>query len=161
MDCKEGRKPAIVLDYNRNKVGFYNLDQVVGMYSCKRMTAHWPLVLFYNIINVSTYNAFVIWQEIDHTWTPGKINKRRISLSNWGRLLSPHAFKEGNASSGQKSLWQLWKVLRRLNLVLAHQKLQLGAAVSQSEKKGASGRRTARQKLWAAHVRNTSGFKKQ
>ena len=57
-DC-EDRKPAVILDYNHNKGVVDNLDKVIGTYSCRRMTAHWPLTFFHNIIDVSSYNAFV------------------------------------------------------------------------------------------------------
>jgi hypothetical protein len=52
-DC-EDRKPAIILDYNHNKGGVDNLDKVIGNYSCRRMTAFWTLVIFHNIIDVSS-----------------------------------------------------------------------------------------------------------
>lgn len=55
------RKPAIILDYNHNKRSVDNLDKVIGTYSRRRMTSRWPLVIFHNIINVSSYNAFVLW----------------------------------------------------------------------------------------------------
>ncbi|KAJ8415614.1 hypothetical protein AAFF_G00425940 [Aldrovandia affinis] len=35
--------------------------QVVGTYSCRRKSSRWPLTLFYNILDVSAYNAFVLW----------------------------------------------------------------------------------------------------
>ncbi|XP_062339666.1 piggyBac transposable element-derived protein 4-like [Osmerus eperlanus] len=55
-------KPTIVLDYNLNKGGVDNLDKVITAYSCKRKMARWPLVIFSNIVDVSSYNAFVIWR---------------------------------------------------------------------------------------------------
>ncbi|XP_070964753.1 piggyBac transposable element-derived protein 4-like [Oncorhynchus clarkii lewisi] len=42
---REDRKPAIILDYKHNKGGVYNLDKVIGTYSCRRMTAHCHLPL--------------------------------------------------------------------------------------------------------------------
>ncbi|XP_045548092.1 piggyBac transposable element-derived protein 4-like, partial [Salmo salar] len=63
---REDRKPAIILDYN-NKGGVDNLDKMIGTYSCRKMTAHWLLVIFHNIIDVSSYNAFVIWNKITET----------------------------------------------------------------------------------------------
>uniref|UniRef100_A0A0K2V978 PiggyBac transposable elementderived protein 4like [Takifugu rubripes] n=1 Tax=Lepeophtheirus salmonis TaxID=72036 RepID=A0A0K2V978_LEPSM len=30
---------------------------VIGAYSCRRMTARWPLAIFHNIIDVSSYNG--------------------------------------------------------------------------------------------------------
>ncbi|XP_036842833.1 uncharacterized protein LOC118965935 [Oncorhynchus mykiss] len=58
---RQDRRPAIILDYNCNKGGVDNL--VIGMYSCRRMTARWPLVIIHNIIDVSSYNTFVIWRD--------------------------------------------------------------------------------------------------
>ncbi|XP_030006547.1 LOW QUALITY PROTEIN: piggyBac transposable element-derived protein 4-like [Sphaeramia orbicularis] len=77
----------VVLDYNANKGGVDNLDKVVGSYSCRRMTARWPLVVFHNIVNVSGYNAFVIWRELNPGWMPGKCNKRRVFLEQLGKAL--------------------------------------------------------------------------
>ncbi|XP_035983471.1 piggyBac transposable element-derived protein 1-like [Fundulus heteroclitus] len=84
---REDRKPIIILDYNRNKGGVDNLDKVIGTYSCRRMTARWPLVIFHNIIDVSSYNAFVIWREINPTWMSCKHNKRRVFLEQLGKAL--------------------------------------------------------------------------
>ncbi|KAJ8398088.1 hypothetical protein AAFF_G00431650 [Aldrovandia affinis] len=84
---RKDRKPAIILDYNCNKGGVDNLDKVIGTYSCRRMTARWPLVIFHNIIDVSSYNAFVIWREINPTWMPRKRNKRRVFLEQLGKAL--------------------------------------------------------------------------
>lgn len=50
----------MVLDYNETKGGVDNLDKVTATYSCRHMTARWPLVIFFHIIDVSAYNAFVI-----------------------------------------------------------------------------------------------------
>ncbi|XP_071022882.1 piggyBac transposable element-derived protein 3-like [Oncorhynchus clarkii lewisi] len=84
---RRDRKPALILDYNCNKGGVDNLDKVVGTYSCRRMTARWPLVVFHNILDVSSYNAFVIWREIKPDWMPGKRNKRRVFLEQLGKAL--------------------------------------------------------------------------
>ena len=40
------------------------------MYSCRRMTASWPLVIFHNITHLSSYNAFVPWKDINPSWMP-------------------------------------------------------------------------------------------
>ncbi|KAE8298350.1 hypothetical protein D5F01_LYC02844 [Larimichthys crocea] len=84
---REDRKPVNILDNNRNKKGVDNLDKVIGTYSCRRMTARWPLVIFHNIIDVSSYNAFVIWREINPTWISHKKNKWRVFLEQLGKAL--------------------------------------------------------------------------
>ncbi|CAJ1071446.1 piggyBac transposable element-derived protein 1-like [Xyrichtys novacula] len=81
------RKPVIILDCNRCKGGVDNLDKVIGTYSCRRMTARWPLVVFHNIVDVSSYNAFVIWRELNPEWMPQKRNKRRVFLERLGKAL--------------------------------------------------------------------------
>ncbi|KAE8280237.1 hypothetical protein D5F01_LYC20791 [Larimichthys crocea] len=64
-----------------------NLDKVVTTYSCRRMTARWPLAVFHNILDVSSYNAFVIWRELNPDWLPGKRNKRRVFLEQLGKAV--------------------------------------------------------------------------
>ncbi|XP_071747453.1 piggyBac transposable element-derived protein 4-like [Lepeophtheirus salmonis] len=84
---RDDRKPIIIMDYNRNKGGVDNLDMVIGAYSYRRMTARWPLAIFHNIIDVSSYNAFVIWREINPTWMSHKSHKRRVFLEQLGKAL--------------------------------------------------------------------------
>ena len=52
-----------------------------------KLAACWPLVIFHNIIDVSSYNAFVMWREIHPDWMLGKRNKRRVFLQELGRAL--------------------------------------------------------------------------
>lgn len=56
---KDG-KPEMILDYSATKGGMDSLDKVTVSYSCKRRTAHWPLAIFYNTVDVLAYNAFII-----------------------------------------------------------------------------------------------------
>ncbi|XP_028672760.1 piggyBac transposable element-derived protein 4-like [Erpetoichthys calabaricus] len=81
------KKPVMILDYNRNKGGVDNLDKVTAMYSCQRKTARWPLALFFKIIDISTFNAFVIWSELNPSWKPSKRNWRRLFLEELGKEL--------------------------------------------------------------------------
>ncbi|CAB4067597.1 unnamed protein product [Lepeophtheirus salmonis] len=46
-----------------------------------------PLTIFHNIIDVSSYNAFVIWREINATWMSHKSHKRRVFLEQLGKAL--------------------------------------------------------------------------
>ncbi|XP_029907418.1 piggyBac transposable element-derived protein 4-like [Myripristis murdjan] len=91
INTREDQKPSMILDYNATKGGVDNLDKVTGSYSTKRMTARWPLVIFYNMLDVSAYNAFVIWTEICPDWNVSKLYKRRIFLEELGKaLVTPH-----------------------------------------------------------------------
>ncbi|KAK3541436.1 hypothetical protein QTP86_025571, partial [Hemibagrus guttatus] len=87
VSATEDKKPQIILDYNKNKGGVDNLDKVTSVYNRKRMTARWPLTVFFNMIDVSAYNSFVLWREMDPSWNQGKCHKRRLFLEELGREL--------------------------------------------------------------------------
>ncbi|XP_053361966.1 piggyBac transposable element-derived protein 4-like [Clarias gariepinus] len=88
---RDDKRPKIIEDYNHNKGGVDNLDKVTSVYTCKRMTAHWPVIVFYNILDVSAYNSFVLWSEINAAWNKGKYNRRRLFMEELGRqLVIPH-----------------------------------------------------------------------
>lgn len=54
------RKPVMITDYNRSKGGVDTLDENVETFSCRRKTCRWPLLLFYNLLDVAAYNAYVV-----------------------------------------------------------------------------------------------------
>ena len=81
------KKPIIILDYNKNKGGVDNLDKLSATNTCQRMTRRWPMVVFYNILDVSAYNAFVLWTHIHQGWNSNQKSKRRMFLEEIGRSL--------------------------------------------------------------------------
>ncbi|XP_071315182.1 piggyBac transposable element-derived protein 4-like [Trachinotus anak] len=85
VSTTEDRKPLMTQDYNKNKGGY--LDKLTGTYTCKRMTARWPVALFHNILDVSAFNAYVVWTAIHPTWNQGKSFKRRLFLAELGKAL--------------------------------------------------------------------------
>ncbi|XP_049913866.1 piggyBac transposable element-derived protein 4-like [Epinephelus moara] len=96
INCETKRKPIIIKDYNGCKGGVDNLDKVVGTYSCRRRTNRWPLALFHNVIDVSLYNAFVLWTSIEPSWQCKKSHRRRLFNEEVGEMLvTPHIKKRG------------------------------------------------------------------
>ncbi|KRX51580.1 hypothetical protein T06_9807 [Trichinella sp. T6] len=83
----KGSKPDIILHYNITKGGVDNLDKMTPTYSCQRMTARWSLVIFCNIIDVSAYNAYVLWTEKHPAWNARRLHKRRLFLEELGKAL--------------------------------------------------------------------------
>ena len=79
------RKPSITLFYNKTKDGVDTLDRMVRSYSTKHMTRRWPLVLFYYMIDVSTINAFITWQGINHENGNMRMSQRRKFLISFGK----------------------------------------------------------------------------
>ena len=91
VSSREDKKPDIILEYNQTKGGVDNLDKVTGTYTCQRRTARWRMVVFHNILDVSAYNAFVLWMAINPGWNAQKTLKRRLFLEELGRALTtPH-----------------------------------------------------------------------
>ncbi|XP_034390351.1 piggyBac transposable element-derived protein 4-like [Cyclopterus lumpus] len=83
----EHQKPEIIMDYNATKGGVDNMDKLVAAYSCKRRTLRWPLVIFFDILDISAYNAFVIWMALNPEWNGGKLQRRRLFLEELGKAL--------------------------------------------------------------------------
>lgn len=76
IDEENKNKSEINKYYNSTKGGVDTLDQMVHTYSVKRKTNRWPLVYFFNIIDVCGVASFVIWRNIHPDWHISK--KRRL-----------------------------------------------------------------------------------
>ncbi|XP_070300249.1 piggyBac transposable element-derived protein 4-like [Salvelinus sp. IW2-2015] len=84
---QEHQKTEIIMDYNATKGGVDNLDKLVTGDCCKRRTLRWPLVIFFNILDISAYNTFVIWMALNPDWNRGKLQRRRLFLEELGKAL--------------------------------------------------------------------------
>eukprot|EP00066_Takifugu_rubripes_P029496 XP_011618762.1 PREDICTED: piggyBac transposable element-derived protein 4-like [Takifugu rubripes] len=87
MCDQEHHKPEIIMDYNATKGGVDNMDKLVTAYSCKWRTLRWPLVIFFDMLDISAYNAFVIWMASNPEWKRVKLQKRRLFLVDLGKAL--------------------------------------------------------------------------
>ena len=52
------RKQEVIQYYNQTKSGEDTMDQMVHTYTCKRRTRRWPMVLWHNVLDVATLNAY-------------------------------------------------------------------------------------------------------
>ena len=88
---RDDKKPQMILDYNETKGAVDTLDQLVATYTCKRKTNRWPMIVFYHMLDVSAYNAFVLWTSIYSEWNKNCMYKRRIFLEKLGfSLIEKH-----------------------------------------------------------------------
>jgi len=55
------KKPTIVMHYNETKGGVDSFDQMCHNMNAGRKTKRWPLCIFYNMINIASINAYVIY----------------------------------------------------------------------------------------------------
>jgi hypothetical protein len=84
----EQRTPEVIPTYNDTKTGVDTMDQMTRTYSCKRKTGRWSLVVFYNLLNISAINAYVIWKALNPNWNSNKSHNRRLYLLQLGKELS-------------------------------------------------------------------------
>ena len=92
IEVEEDRKPSIISYYNAMKSGVDNLDHLVSLTTCKRKTRRWPMVLFYNMVDVAAVAGFVIWLCNNPGWkAQEKKGRRRHYLLQLGKALAmPH-----------------------------------------------------------------------
>lgn len=68
---------------------------MIGCYSAKRKTNRWPSVVFANMIDISALNAYILYSEINPSWTSKDQTRmrpeflRKLALS----LAEPHMMK--------------------------------------------------------------------
>ncbi|KAK7140748.1 hypothetical protein R3I94_013126 [Phoxinus phoxinus] len=86
VSSRDDKKPTIILDYNKSK-GVDNLEKMVATYTCKRKTVRWPMVLFFNMLDVSALNSYVLWTDARPEWHSGKSFRRRLFLEELGKAL--------------------------------------------------------------------------
>ncbi|CAJ1064709.1 dual specificity protein phosphatase 26 isoform X1%2C partial [Xyrichtys novacula] len=82
------KKPKMITDYNRCKGAVYTLDQLVHNFSCQRRSRRWPLTLFFNMLDISAFNAYVIYTHVDPSWNEGKQARRRLFLHDLASVLT-------------------------------------------------------------------------
>ena len=88
----DNQKPSIIHYYNSTKSGVDNLDHMVTLTSCKRRTNRWPMVLFFNMLDVAGVASYIVWMANNPQWMQtNKNGRRRAYLMELGKsLVIPH-----------------------------------------------------------------------
>ena len=74
-------KPEVITYYNAMKGGVDTMDQMVRWFTTKRKTRRWPMVIFYNTLDISALNAFIVWMSLNkENYTAKLSNRLRRSL---------------------------------------------------------------------------------
>lgn len=84
-DTGDAKKPAMIMDYNATKGGVDTMDENVENFTCRRKTCRWPLLLFYNLLDVSGLNAFILMKKCGYMKSRAEFI-RELSLS----MATPH-----------------------------------------------------------------------
>ena len=75
------KKSEVITYYNETKGGVNTMDQMVRWFIFKRKTRRWSMVIFYNMLDISALNAYIIWMSLNKENHAGKRgNRLRRSL---------------------------------------------------------------------------------
>ena len=101
------KKPEVITFYNKSKGGVDTMDQMVGTYTCKHQTQRWPMVLWYNILDIATLNAYTFFTAQHPEFKSGITNARRLFLKELSKeLVIPHMRRRQEANCKPQSLTQ-------------------------------------------------------
>ncbi|XP_022185320.1 uncharacterized protein LOC111044468 [Nilaparvata lugens] len=94
-DSGDLHKPEIVSFYNKTKVGVDSVDQMCAKYDCSRNTKRWPMVIFFDLINIAGINASRVF-----SFNNNQIVRRRIFIEKlaWD-LIEPQIRKRLDSPS--------------------------------------------------------------
>lgn len=56
-----GDKPEMIDYYNTTKGGVDSIDEKCSVYGSSRRTQRWPMAIFFRILDMSTVNAFIMY----------------------------------------------------------------------------------------------------
>lgn len=85
VDC-ETQKPEIILFYNSTKGGVDTVDQMCANYTVQKRTRRWPLVIFYQLMNIAGLNSNIIFNAIHPDGQNRRIYLKNLAMS----LMKPH-----------------------------------------------------------------------
>lgn len=71
---KKKQKPEIVHFYNKTKCGVDVVDNMLRKYTTKSKTNHWPLAVFFDLLDKAAVNAHIIFKES----TGDKVSRKKF-----------------------------------------------------------------------------------
>nr|CAI5855241.1 unnamed protein product [Callosobruchus analis] len=100
----------MVTFYNMTKVGVDLVDQLCQKNNVQRSTRRWPMVLFYNLLNIAAINSFCIYKY--HRQALGHDSARAEFLENlsW-ELIKPQIQRRADIESLPRELRRRAKLL--------------------------------------------------
>jgi hypothetical protein len=69
-------KPEMISFYNQTKSGVDVVDRMVASYNIAHNTRHWPVMIFFSLLNVAATNTFVIYRENN----PNCVNLENVAI---------------------------------------------------------------------------------
>lgn len=85
----DNKKLSVMIhDYNQTKFGVDIVDQCINNYTVRRISKRWPMLVFYNLIDIAAVNALALWIFQQPDWQHGKKYIRRLFLEELAKSLA-------------------------------------------------------------------------
>ena len=86
------KKPEVITYYHATNgaVLVDTMDQMVRWFTSKRKTRRWPMVILYNMLDISALKAFIIWMSLNkenHAGKRGNGLRRSLLISLAKKLI--------------------------------------------------------------------------
>ncbi|CAF1224457.1 unnamed protein product [Adineta steineri] len=95
----EIKLPVMIHDYNQTKFGVDVMDQCINGYTVRRISKRWPMIVFFNLIDIAAINAMTLWLCKYPNWHNQRKHVRRLFLEELGRsLTNPHNTRRSEQS---------------------------------------------------------------
>ncbi len=94
-------KPEVIQYYNRTKGGVSNVKIMAENYTCKRQTKRWPMLLWYNMLDIAIVNSHSIFIAQHPSFMGGGHNTQRLYIKELVKeLVVPQIHRRREESPG-------------------------------------------------------------
>lgn len=91
---EETGKQMVIHDYNSQKGGVDTLDKMLRGFTCKRKIKRWPMIIFYNMIDVAALAALRMFEVCHPAWRPHKMQRRKLFLKDLAMDLAQNHMRD-------------------------------------------------------------------
>lgn len=104
-------KPKVIHDYNEHKGGVDTFDKMLRCYTCKRKIYRWPMVIFFNMLDVAALGAFRLFELSNPAWKRNCSDKRKIFLKELAFDLAQNHLEARGKTVNNRSVKTAWDLI--------------------------------------------------
>ncbi|XP_039969514.1 uncharacterized protein LOC120781376 [Bactrocera tryoni] len=78
-EIADSGKPEIIEYYNHTKGGVDRMDQMLAEYPIQRQTKRWPLAMFFNMLDITAFVAYINY-DLNNPMLPWRTNNKRNQI---------------------------------------------------------------------------------
>ena len=106
---EEVMKPDVIIEYNVTMGGVDNLCRVMDPYSCQRKTLKWYRKIAELFIDISIFNAYVVWKELNSSNETHLGFRQKLCTE----IITFHSYRTPNNSRGPQNHQQPMRLVEK------------------------------------------------